>query len=173
MFRILSLVFAIVIFVGGLILIVGYTTLPSYNSSTTFEVGYSPELVWQELIKIQLIPSRKGDVVSVNVLEEYGKLIAWQENLRNGGYRIYRMNERQENSRLVLELTDSSYGLTGIWTFDLRSNNNKTDVTITEQSVLGDLKLRGYRVLFGRDHDLLVWVKYIKVSLLQSLLVTP
>lgn len=173
MLRIFSLILTVIILAGGAILITGYTTLPSYSDSVTFEVPYSPQVTWQELLNIQDMPRRKSDVTSVNVLEEFGKLIAWQENLTHGGYRIYRMNEREENKKLVLELTDSSYGLTGIWTFELTTEGNKTFVTISEKSVLSDFKRRGYRVFFGRNHDLLVWEKYIKVGLVQSLLLTP
>ncbi len=172
MLRILSLVLAILLFVGGIILLAGYTTLPDYYTTTTYEVSYPIELVWQKLVMIQDMPDRKGDVESITVLEQYGKLLAWQENLKNGGYRIYRMNEWLDNEKLVIELTESSYGLTGIWVFELQKSGSETQITITEESALTDIKLRGARVFFGRDHDLLVWIKYINVGLVQALLKT-
>jgi len=174
MLRILSLILTILFLAGGTVLVMGYTSIPKYTNSMTFEVSYSPEITWQELLNIRTIPQRKADVASVEVLEEFGKLLAWQENLKNGGYRIYRMNSLQEKKQLVLELTSSSYGLTGIWTFDIVPvTNNNTQITITEESSLNDIKIRGYRTVMGREHDLLVWQKYIRVGLVQALLIAP
>jgi hypothetical protein len=173
MLRILSLILAVVIVCGGVIFLLGYTTSPSYKNSITFEVFYSPELTWKELLNIKDTPRRKPDVVSIDILEEFGKLTAWKENLKSGGYRIYRMNKREENKRLILELTESSYGLTGIWTFELDpAKDNNTQITIYEESTLTDFKRRGYRVIMGREYDLLLWQKYIKVGLVQALLNT-
>ena len=170
MLRILSLVLTVIIIIGGVILYLGYRTDPKYTESMTFQVSYPVEHAWQELINIKEAPARKKDVESVEIIEEYGKLIAWQENLKNGGYRIYRMNKRDENRQLILELTESSYELKGIWTFDLRPRSNETEITISEESSLTDIKILGYRVLMGRDHDLLMWQKYIRVGLMESLL---
>jgi hypothetical protein len=173
MLRILSLVIAILLLISAVILILGYNASPQYSNTITFEVPYTVDLTWQELLKIQEAPKRKSDVTSVEILEEFGKLVAWQENLKNGGYRIYRMNKRGENKVLVLELTESSYGLKGIWTFGLEQNGNGTIVTVSEESELSDIKRRGYRALIGREVDLLAWQKYLKVGLIQTLLITP
>lgn len=173
MIRIFSLVLTLVILIGGLVLLQGYRTNPSYKNSITFTISYSPATVWQELLNIKEAPQRKNDVASVDILEELGNLVAWRENLKNGGYRIYRMNNRDEGKRLVLELTSSSYGLTGIWTFDIRKNGSDSDITISEESILTDIKIRGYRAIMGRQTDLLAWQKYIKVGALQSLLIRP
>lgn len=173
MARIFSLVLTVLIIIGGLILIMGYRSSPAYQHSITFTVGYSSETTWQELLNIKEAPQRKKDVKSVDILEEFGKLVAWQENLKNGGYRIYRMNKRDEGKTLVLELTESSYGLTGIWTFDIRKSGSDTEVTISEESSLVDIKLRGYRSIMGREVDLLAWQKYLKVGLIQALLIRP
>jgi hypothetical protein len=173
MIRIFSLALAMFVLIGGIIFGAGYFTKPEYQNSTTIQVPYSLELTWQELVKIKDIPSLKSDVASVTIIEEYANLIAWKENLTNGGYRIYRMNDREENKKLVIELTDSSYGLNGTWTFELSPSSENTQVKISEKSTLDDIKIRGLRVIFGRDYDLLVWVKCIKVGLVQALLITP
>lgn len=173
MLRILSLIVAVIVVSASIIFALGYSSNPKYSNSVTFYSNYSVHPTWQEIINIKEITNRKADVESIEVLEEFGILSAWQENLKNGGYRIYRMNKRIENRLLEIELTDSSYGLTGIWTFELRPIENDTEVTIYEESTLTDLKRRGYRTIIGREHDLLVWQKYIKVGLVQALLKTP
>lgn len=174
MFRIFSLVITILCIILVLILFLGYTTNPSFSSSVTFEVQYRSQTIWQQLLNFKEIPNRKSDVESIEVLEEYGKLVAWKENLKNGGYRIYRTNQMLDNKKLVIELTESSYGLAGIWTFELEPDGNVTWVTISEESTLTDLKRRGYRRLtLSQDHDLQVWQRYVRSSLIDTLLITP
>jgi hypothetical protein len=173
MSRILSLTLSIALLIGITILILGYTALPIYRGEIEFQVPYSVGLTWQELLNIKEASERKSDVKSVQILEEFGKLSAWQENLNTGGYRIYRMNKRDEQKLLIVELTESSYGLTGIWTFELSPHPDGTTILISEDSTLTDIKRRGYRVIMGKDVDLLSWQKYIKVGLWQTLLKTP
>ncbi len=170
MLRILSLLLSVIAFAGILILVMGYRAESEYKESIVFEVSYSPQFTWQELINIKSIPGRKEDVSSIDILEEYGKLIAWRENLKTGGYRKYRMNSVEENKKLILELTDSSYGLKGVWIFETDISSGGTMIKISEESTIEDIKVRGWRAIFGRDHDLLVWKKYITVGLSQSLL---
>lgn len=173
MLRILSLITTLLILFLCAVLLAGYTSVPEYTDSLALEADYSPANVWQELIHIEDTARRKTDVTSVQILEKYGKLIAWKEDLSNGGYRIYRMITMDENKKLVIEMTDSSYGLKGIWAFNIWEKNGRTVITISEDSSLTDMKLRGWRVLFGRNKDLLVWQRYIRVGLVQSLLTTP
>lgn len=173
MFRVLSLVLAVVLIVVLSVLGAGYLSEETYVDSLYVDVGYNPDLVWAELIDVENAHLKKSDVTSVEIVDRYGKLIAWQENLRDGGYRVYRMNQREEGKRIVFELTESSYGLTGIWSFQLQRSITGTELLIKEESKLTDIKTRGIRYFLGRNHDLLVWVKYIRVGLTERLLTTP
>ena len=173
MTKILSLVLTVVALCFGTLYIVGYTTPEEYSKEITFIADYSPQLTWRELINIKNIKDRKSDVESVEMLEEFGRLVAWKENLDSGGFRIYRMNNFSEFKSITFELTESTYGLTGYWNFILEPEDNHTKVTIVENSTNTNTLLRGYRVIFNRDHELFVWQKYIKVGLVQTLLNTP
>jgi hypothetical protein len=173
MLKIFYLILSLIVTAGIIVVIAGGTAEPKYQGELAFELSYPISLVWQELLNINEVAKRKTDVESVQILEEFGKLSAWQENLKNGGYRIYRMNKREEEKKLVLELTESSYGLTGIWTFELEKNANDTTVYIYEESTLTDIKRRGYRTILGRRGiDLIIWQKYLKTGLFQALLKT-
>jgi len=173
MLRILSLIISILLIGFAVVFLFGYRSSAEYENKISFEVLYTVDMTWQQLVDIKEIPKKKEDVKSVEILEEFGKLIAWRENLKTGGYRVYRMNQRFDNQKLVLELTESSYGLTGIWIFDLSKVENHTWVVISERSTLTNTLVRGYRTIVGREYDLLVWQKYIKVGLVQALLTTP
>lgn len=173
MLRILSLIIAILLVGFGIVFLFGYNSPEEYKNTISFEASYTLDMAWRQLVDVNEIPKRKSDVKSVEIIEEFGKLIAWRENLKTGGHRIYRMNQRIDNQRLILELTESSYGLSGIWVFDLSKIENHTWVVVSEESRLTDVLVRGYRTIIGRDYDLLVWEKYIKVGLVQALLTTP
>jgi len=173
MIRIISVVLAGIIFGGFTIMIVGYFSAPFYSNSILFEMDSPPNVIWNDLVNMKDSTIKKADVSSVDVFDKYGSLIAWQENLKDGGFRRYRMTHRVEERNLVVELMESSYGLTGMWYFVLEKKDSKTLVTITEESTLDNTILRGTRFFFGRDRDLLVWVKYIRVGLLEHLLTTP
>lgn len=173
MSRVLSLLLAVLLFIGFCILGAGYATNPAYSESIIVNLQNTPDLVWAELIDVESARIKKSDVESVEIVDRYGKLLAWRESLTNGGYRLYRMNERLEGKRMVIELTDSSYGLTGTWTFQLSRAADGTELVIKEESTLTDIKVRGMRYFTGRNHDLLVWVKYIRVGLVQRLISTP
>jgi hypothetical protein len=151
----------------------GYATNPEYNDSLYVNLDHSPEAVWAELVGIENATVKKSDVRSVEIFDRYGKLVAWKETLTNDGYRIYRMKERDEGRRLVIELTESSYGLTGTWTFQLQPSLGSTELLIREESKLDNIWDRGKRYYLGRNHDLLVWIKYIRVGLVDRLITTP
>lgn len=173
MIRVLSLILSLAALFGIAVLVAGYTSQSKYSDTVTMNISFGPELTWNELVDVKNGHRKKTDVESVDIVNEYGRLLAWKENLKNGGYRIYRMNQAIENQKLVVELTESSYGLTGVWTFILEKDFAGTKVTITEESELTDIKIRGFRYFFGRNHDLLVWIKYIRVGLTDQLLSTP
>lgn len=173
MLKIFYLILSLVVTAGILVVIAGGTAEPKYQGELAFELSYPISLVWQELLNVKQVSKYKSDVESVMILEEFGKLLAWQENLKNGGYRIYRMNKRIEEKTLILELTESTYGLTGIWTFNLEEIRDGTLVSINEESTLTDIKHKGYRAIFGRDIDLKAWQKFLKKGLFQDLLKTP
>ncbi|MEN9921391.1 MAG: putative signal peptide protein [Candidatus Parcubacteria bacterium] len=173
MLRILSLIIAVVLVIWGILFLTGYNASPEYENSISFTVANSPMLTWQQMLDIKDTPNRKSDVKSIEILEEYGKLIAWKENLKNGGHRTYRMNKRIENQELVLELTESTEGLTGVWTFTFQKEDADTFISISEKSKLTNTLSRGYHTILGREYNLLVWQKYIKVGLVQALLNTP
>ena len=173
MSRALSLLLSVLAAITLAVFGAGYATNPEYTDSLYVNLDYSPDTVWAELVNIEKSNIKKSDVTSVEVFDRYGKLIAWRENLKDGGYRIYRMNEREEGRRLVIELTESSYGLKGTWSFQLQPSLGTTELLIKEESRLDNIWDRGKRYYFGRNHDLLVWIKYIRVGLVERLITTP
>ena len=172
MLRILSLTISVVAVIAFIILILGYISSPTYTDSISANFDYRPEFIWQEVTNVRDMERRKSDVESVEVLEQYGRLTAWKENLYSGGYRIYRTNEYILNEKWTIELVESTYELTGIWTFELKTDGSQTKVTISEDSQLTDFRRRGVRIIFGRNKDLLIWMKYIRVGITETLLRT-
>jgi hypothetical protein len=153
--------------------IIGYMAQPNYASSIEFSLESTPAFIWQQVLAISTIPKLKTDVESVDIVARSGERVAWRENLSNGGYRLYRITDFVQEKRLGIELLESSYGLTGVWIIELEPQQTKTNIILSEKSTLTNIFIRGMRTILGRNHDLFVWSKYIRVGAIQKLLITP
>jgi len=172
MLKIFSLTLAIIGFIFFSALITGYVIGPDYSGEETMIVNYSVNEVWSVLNEIDKIPEDNPKIVSVDILGKYLNLYAWEEKLKNGGFRKYRQNSKEENEKMIIEMTGSSYGVTGIWEFILEPQNNDTKITIIEKSNNISIVGRGARYYFGRNEETARWAKFIRVRLFKRLLTT-
>lgn len=164
----------IVIGIGVLgILVAGYVSGEGYYGKSQLFVSYSPEAVWEVLTDIEKMPLGKNDIYSIEYLGRYNNQFAWTENLKSGGYRNWRQNLRDENKKLILELTDSSYGTTGIFEFTLSQDRNNTVLEIVEDTSNKNIFIRGWDAIFGRNVETRRWQKFVRVRLFGNLLTTP
>lgn len=170
--RALSLVISVLAFIFLVLIVTGYLIGPDYYEEQQFIVDYSPQNVWEILTDVENIKQGKNDIESIEIAGKYLNLYVWYENLEHGGYRKYRHNLKEENKRLIIEMTESSYSVTGTWEFDISEHDNKTLIKITENSTNTSIIGRGFRFFFGRDKETKDWIKFIRVRLFNRLLTT-
>jgi hypothetical protein len=173
MSRFLSVAVILIFVFGGIIFTAGFFVGPNYYNERTFVLDYEIQEVWKVLNEIEYYPTAKRDVESVNIRARYGNLYSWEENLKNGGIRIYRNSEKFEQRSLKIELLESSYGVTGVWEFKLKPVGVNTEVSIIERSENSSVFGRGLRFFFGRDRETSNWEHFIRVRLFGRLLTTP
>ena len=171
--RILSLVVVIIGFVFLVAAITGYLIDPKYESEQEVILDYSQQSVWNVLNDFENMAQGKKDVESVDLLGRYLNLYAWVENLDNGGFRRYRQVLKEENSRMIIEMTDSSNGLVGTWEFNFSRVDSETLIKVKQSSINNSIISRGFRFYFGRDKEAKEWIKFFRVRLYNSLLTTP
>lgn len=164
---------SIIVTVTALIIIIafGFYSPSEFTAVETRILDESKEDVWRVLTEITKYPERKNDVINIELLEKEGKYIrVWRENLKFGGYRVYKIKEKEPDSRFVLEITDSRDTKTGIWTYILNENEKQTNVTIKEESQQPNVFWRGLSVIKGRNSLISHEFKWIRVALFQKLL---
>lgn len=172
MLKIISYLASILLIFSLIILITGYFSNPNFNGETEWSVDYSREIVWDILVDIEKVPEKKRDVENVEIIGKYFDLYAWRENLRSDGFRKYRMVEVDEPRYLKLELTESSYQMTGFWEFTLTEDGGVTTIKIREESKLDSVWKRGVQFYLGRDFELNAWARYVRSGLFDRLLST-
>jgi len=173
MLKLLSLTLVVVGFLAFLVMILGYSEPISYEGTLTERFDDKREVVWTILNSIEEIQTRKPDVIAVNFLSTERGIVSWREDLENGGFRVYKTLEKTTPSRLVVELLESSYGVTGVWTYTLVQSGTMAEVTITEKSKTDNVWVRGINKIKGRNIYLVKEMKYIRVGLFQNLLTKP
>jgi len=145
----------------------------NYEGSRSESLTDRPIEVWRNLVSVEIIPKRKPDVETVDILfiGDRGE-VTWRENLKNGETRTMRILERGAPYYISIEQFQSSYGVTGVWEYSLRQVNDETIVTVTEKSVNNNIWLRGYYTIIGRNTLIKRELKSLRVSLFQRLLTT-
>lgn len=175
MLRIFSGVIIFIVVVTSFIFILGKTEPISFKGELAENFEERREVIWDTLVDQNRIPQVKKDVKKISILEDNRGLITWNEEIDGGGIRRYRTIEKRAPSKYVVELYDSSFGLTGTWTYFLQSNNEGrgTTVLIQEDSETTNTFLRGINKLRGRDVYIKKALKSIRVGLFRNLLNTP
>lgn len=171
----MRVIYSLGLVIGFFVLVVvvtGYVVGENYSGKETFTIDFSKNNIYSVLTDIQNIQTGKKDIESIEVLGRSLNLYAWKENLNNGGYRIYRQTLRDRDQRFIIEMTESSYNVTGTWEFVLEREDSQTKVTIIENSKNTSILNRGVRFYFGRNKETKDWIKFIRVRLFNNLLTT-
>lgn len=149
----LSLV-ALVLGLTMLFIAIGAFSSSAYVGSKTIQLDAPPARVWKELTDLESIPKKRREVIGVEILESRGGVPwKWKERTDMGGHIIFEKAEEIPNKKLVLRMTESTFGMTGSWTYELEGNE-MTRLTITEDSVIKSIPVRAVMTLAGRDGNL-------------------
>ncbi len=149
----LSLVLMVLV---GLFLAVGFFQKEKYSNSITETLNVPPNAIWEYLIDVQDMPNRRKEVVKVEVLESDSAKIplVWKETTDLGGYMLFKRGATEVGKKIEMILFESSYKILGKWTYELKSENGLTKVTISEESEISSPLIRGAFFLAGRDSTL-------------------
>jgi hypothetical protein len=165
-----TVVIAIILFIGFLVVA---ALAPESYSSTREELFIDrPEEVWENLTSVDVIPRRKREVQRVEIVYQDRGKISWREFLKNGEMRMLSIINRDHLRYVEIQQFQSSYGVTGTWTYTLEKIDDKTLLTVTEDSLNTNMWLRGWYTIRGRDVLLKREIKSLRVSLFQRLLTT-
>ncbi|TGK25929.1 SRPBCC family protein [Leptospira yasudae] len=156
------------ILAGLAVLVIGFFLLgifadPKFEGEISETINAPVDKVYQHLLNLEAIPKYRPEVTEV-VLE--GKSAKgypiWKEGTDMGGYIHFEMLEREENSRVRIEMKESSFGMKGIWDYKLKAEGNKTKITISETSEVSSIPIRSIFSLVGKDANLKKEIEILK-----------
>lgn len=138
-----------------LLWIIGVITPVAYQGqmSATFDVP--KEKVWKVLTDIETIPQRRREITDVEILgtnEEEHKI--WKEYTDLGGHIFWEVLEEVPNEKWIIKMSRSTFGMKGVWKYELREEQNQTILTLTEESETSRPFVRGIMTLIGRSANL-------------------
>lgn len=175
MIRIFSAVIIFLIASVGITYILGRMEPVAYKGELSEHFNERPLVIWNTLVDPKRIPQIKSDVEKVILKEDNRGLITWDEELSRGRIRKWRTISKTIPYKYVVELYESTDGLTGTWTYFLQTGKDEegTTILVQEESETKNIFLRGINKLRGRDVYLRKSLKSIRVGLLKNLLNTP
>ena len=115
----------------AVVYVIGMLLPQDHRAAVTFDVGRSPEEVWQYITEIDRFPTWRPDVDLVEMLPASDGLPAWTEHGPGGTLPLY-VESMEAPRRLIVRIGEGlPFG--GTWTYDLDPvGPTSTRVTITE-----------------------------------------
>ncbi len=127
---------------------------------------YTQDEVWALLTDFEGIPERRPEVTTVEMtgVNEFD-LETWTEHAEMDSYLNFECIEKVPPSKLVVRMRESSFGMTGIWTYELKASGDNTILTIKEESAVDRMMMRAMMSIAGRSSNLKEEFKTIKKAL--------
>lgn len=133
---------------------IGALSPSAYQGTRTVQLSASPERVWKELTDLQSLPQKRREVIGVEILESRGTSPwKWKELTDMGGHITFEKIEEVPQKKLSLRMIESSFGMSGTWTYELEGSE-MTRLTITEESSIKSIPVRAVMTLAGREGNL-------------------
>jgi hypothetical protein len=149
-----------------LILVAGLVSGRAYEGSRAAVVNAPPDSVWQFVNDTRRYCSFRHEVSAVELDTTAPKdMPRWTENTGLAGTISMAVIRRVAPSYLEVEMTRSSFGLSGFWQFCFAPVPEGTYVLITERSSADGIVMRGILSLLGRHSNMDLQLNVIKKGL--------
>lgn len=161
----------IILFVGGFLGItaVGFFSSSKYQGSLTKTISAPPEKIWNYLTDLKELTKNRPEVLDIEDLGKNEKgLRKWKEKTDMGGYIIFEIIEEVPYQKITMRMSESTFAMTGTWTYELEKQENETRVTIKEDSELHSVYVRSVLTFYGRDANLKQEMDLIDKSVLTA-----
>lgn len=140
----LALVVALLVVVLGALAVVGAMQPREHEVSRTVQLDAPPAAVFAILEDVAAYPCWRTEVDTVEVLQT--QPLRFIEHSDDDSLR-FRVIEREENQRLVVQIDDEDLPFGGGWTHELSPSGSGTTLTITERGFIDSTIVRGMATL--------------------------
>lgn len=161
--------------IGGIVvgiflalLLIGSLAPKEFSGSVVHTFDAPKEVIWNILTDIEGLPTRRREIVSVERLSasESGRP-RWKENTNMSGYILFEATEEKLHQRLVYTMLESSFGMSGVWSYEFEPKGDTVTLTISEKSQIDAVLVRAVMTLSGRDANLQREVELIQNTINQ------
>jgi uncharacterized protein YndB with AHSA1/START domain len=128
---------------GAILTLVGMALPKGHRASRTVVYPASPDRVYSAISDFARFPEWRSGVKSVEILGDDGRGVRFREQGRHDSVH-YRVEQRQQGSKLVTRIDDPSPPFGATWTLDVKAVPEGTALTITED---GEIYNPLFRVL--------------------------
>ncbi|HEY7497574.1 MAG TPA: SRPBCC family protein [Vicinamibacterales bacterium] len=151
MLKWILIVLAVIIVIGALTAIVGWSLPVAHVASRQRTFAAPPEVVWRHMTDVDAFPSWRADVKRIERLPDRDGRAVWAEHGSNG--RITLAVEKSEPPRLlVLRIADPDLPFGGTWTYEVAPASGGSTLTITERGEIYNPIFRAMaRFVFGYE----------------------
>lgn len=142
---------------------------PHYEGSITQEFNATQSQIWDILNDTKRHSLRRHEVKKVDILGvNAAGYPMWREHTGLAGTITLQVTELEPKKSMTVEMTESGFGMTGLWKFNLETTETGTAVTIHENSDTKGFIMRGILSIVGRDGNLKLQLKAIEKALKES-----
>lgn len=144
-------------------LVVAWLAQVDFHGQRSEIVEAPPEKIWNYLTDIEGNAERRPEITRVEILSPNSiGLPQWKEYTDMGGFILFEQLEAKPFEKLVIRMNASSFGMMGVWTYEMIGSSSATSVTISESSSIQNFFVRGLLTLIGRDANLEQEFRYMK-----------
>ncbi len=145
---------------------VGHFANPDYTGAVEQKFNMHKSHVWNEIKDYTNLQQLRREIVKIEVLksDSLGPL-EWKEYTDMDGFIEFKRHQYKEEELYAVEMVKSSFGMTGVWTYELESVGSQTLVRIKEKSSIDHAFVRSALVLAGRDSNLKQEMALIKQAI--------
>lgn len=153
-------------FVVAAVLVAGLFSEKSYSGSQSAVIHAPPDSVWNFVNDTRRYCSFRHEVseVTFNTTAPVG-YPRWTEHTNLSGTMSMEVVMQVPKKYLEVNMTRSSFGMSGTWRFYFIPASAGTHVLIAESSVAGGIIMRGILSFLGRSSNMKLQLKVIKAGL--------
>lgn len=160
---------AIPVCILTLILITGLFSEKPYEGKRSAIVAAPVDSVWSLMNNTSRYCALRHEVSRIELLSPDANGNArWTEHTNLAGSMSMEVVKRVQKKYLEIEMTRSSFGLSGVWKFYFLPVPGGTYVLVTERSVADGIIMRGILSLLGRDSNMGLQLKVITAGVAHS-----
>ena len=150
--KLIKAVIGILLIVFIFALLIGTLTPQNYQGDMAKDLNFSKEKVFAEISDMQSLQDKH---IFISKMEKLPDSIEgnerWKAFAYFNQYLIFEVLQKVENEKFVLKISESSFGFTGTWTYELEDLGDLTTLKISENSDMKNFLLRSVKRVLGMD----------------------